>query len=145
MEQQEEYILDFDPAGSGYLYDEEGSVNLFELDSKMLDYQRRLAFLEQYRKDLALDEIEAEIKEAVIKLGATRTAGNLRATYNSGRKTFDWETATANAPEHLFRQYTKLVTDYTGLGRAMIETGLMAESDVPYTKAQPSVTFKTMK
>jgi len=45
------------------------------------------------------DELAAQIKTAVLAIGKTQVVGNVRATFSAGRRTFDYETAIANAIE----------------------------------------------
>ena len=64
-------------------------MNDTELATKMLQYG-----------DLkrGLDVLEAQIKIAVLERGKTQTVGSVRASYSTGRKTYDYE-ATINAAE----------------------------------------------
>ena len=64
-------------------------MNETELAMKMLQYGELRS---------TLDALEAQIKTAVLERGKTQTVGNVRASYSTGRKTYDYE-ATINAAE----------------------------------------------
>lgn len=58
-------------------------MNASELAMKMLEWEEK-------RRDL--DELEDEIKSAVLEIGKTQTVGNVRASFFNGKKKFDYET-----------------------------------------------------
>ena len=72
-------------------------MNVSELAIKMLDWET---------KKIELDAIEAEIKEAVLDLKATQTAGNVIASYSKGRRELDYETPGKNAPIDYIHAHT---------------------------------------
>jgi predicted transcriptional regulator len=80
-------------------------VNPSELAMKMLEWER-------LRREL--DEIETEIKEAVLGLGKTQVVGNVRATYSGGRRTYDYKTPvlSAGVSDDRLAEYQKVVTDW---------------------------------
>ena len=89
------------------------------------------------------DEIKAAIVDAVMELQETQSAGNVRATYSGGRKTYDYQAVGSDAPAALVKAYTteKVVvnTDY----RKLVLDGMKVEqAQVPFTQSEPSVTVK---
>jgi hypothetical protein len=98
--------------------------------------QKMLAW-EQAKR--ALDALTAEIEMAVLEIGKTQTVGNVRATYNQGRRTFLYETAAmlAEPDADIVQRYTttKTVTDWKTVCEAI-------GCDVPFTQGEPSVTVK---
>ena len=76
-------------------------MNASELANLMLKW-------EELRKQL--DDIEATIRLEVLAVGKTQTVGNVRATFNNGRRTFDYETpAKPIAPPELVMQHTEII------------------------------------
>ena len=63
-------------------------MNASELAIKMLEWEQNK------RK---LDALEAEIKAAVLEAGKTQTVGSVRASYSSGRTTYDYQTPVEKA------------------------------------------------
>ena len=58
--------------------------------------------LEWRRLKLQFNEIEEQIKAAVLEQGKTVVVGDVRARYSKPRKTYDYEaTARANAPDDI--------------------------------------------
>jgi len=100
------------------------------------------AMLEWEAKKKELDEIEAEIREAVLLIGKTQTVGNVRASYSAGRKTYDYEEGARGHPmvsEATIRLFTTPKVDWKGIcGHAGID-------DVPYKESGPSVTLKILE
>lgn len=101
-----------------------------ELAKKMLEWQEA-----QARADLLKMDIEA----AVLAIGKTQTAGNVRATYSAGRKSYDYESAareSAFVSEATISLFTTPSIDWRGVCKhAGIE-------DVPFTQSAPSVSLK---
>lgn len=88
-----------------------------------------------------LDELEAAIKDTVLQLGETFTVGDVRATFNSGRKTYNYEGAIASYSRthsigDLRDKYAKLTYDYKGM---CDELGIVT---FDWTQSDPSVTLK---
>lgn len=65
-------------------------MNASELATKMLDWEA---------KKFELDNIEEEIKQAVLELGSTQKVGNVMASYTSGRRKLDYEIPGKLAPK----------------------------------------------
>jgi hypothetical protein len=100
---------------------------------------RDLLRWEQKRREL--DELEAAIKDSVMQIGQTQTVGNVRATYNKGRKSYDYQAAAdghpmvSEATVELFTTTTPKI-DWRGICKhAGIE-------DVPFKQGVPSVSLK---
>lgn len=89
-----------------------------------------------------LDALGEEIKAVVLELGKTQTVGDITASYSSGRKSYDYETAAVESPlvdDSLIVQYTTTKTTTTTDYRTLCkELGIEA----PFTKSEPSVTIK---
>jgi len=102
-------------------------MNETELAMKMLQYGDLKA---------TLDVLEAQIKIAVLERGKTQTVGNVRASYSTGRKTYDYE-ATINAAESAgqlepgclapFEAYS---VDYEAAVEGFKAAGLIDDSDL---------------
>lgn len=108
------------------------------LDSREL----ALAMLEWEQKRAELDELEAAIKATVLELGTTQTVGNVRASYNSGRKTYDYESAARECvDEDVIAEYTDIVTVKKTDWRKLC---LEAKIDAPYKEGTPSVSLKLL-
>ena len=107
-------------------------MNNSELAMKMLEW-------EQMRNRLSA--IEKEIQDAVLALGKTQTAGNVRATFSNGRKTYDYESAASFHP--MFNEATRALFTQTIEKvdwKAICEH--MGVDDLPFTQTEPSVTVK---
>lgn len=82
--------------------------------------------------------LEDQIKEVVLSLEKTQVVGNVRATYSTGRKSYQYEDAWR---EHGLdtgldiEDYEKISYDYK---KACEDGGL----DVPFTQSDPSVLLK---
>ena len=72
-------------------------MNASELATKMLDWEA---------KKWILDNIEIEIKQAVLELGSTQKVGNVTATYLNGRRELDYETPGQLAPIEIIKKNT---------------------------------------
>ena len=98
-----------------------------ELAEKMLTWEKNKK---------ALDILEKEIAEEVMKIGKTQVVGGCRVTYSGGRNTYDYETAGKTAPKEIIEKYSKTdtLTDW--------------QSVVELSKVDPEIieecTFKTV-
>ena len=97
--------------------------------------------LEWEAAQLHADELKAQIEAAVLELGKTQTAGNVKATFYNGRKVYDYALAAIDHPMvsketvSLFKKVVETV-DWRGICKhAGIE-------DIPFTQSAPSVTVK---
>lgn len=98
-----------------------------ELTAKMLEWEAQKK---------VLDALEDVIKHAVMTLEETFIAGNVRATFSGGRKTYDYESAGKTAPQEVIDKFTTPKVDW----RLVCEE---AKFDaVPFTVSNPSVTIK---
>jgi hypothetical protein len=111
-----------------------------ELASLMLDWEGM-----QKRAD----ELRAKIVEEVLSVGKTQTVGNVRASYSSGRKNYDYagsimamERDGTLAPDAL-DPYTEIIPATTKVDFRAACVGLGIE-DIPFTQSPPSVTLKLM-
>jgi len=88
-----------------------------------------------------LDEIEQAIKDSVLQIGETVTAGNVKASYNKGRKSYEYNLIGKDAPRELVEEYTKVTTNVNW--RSLVIEGLgIPQDEVPYRQSEPSVTVK---
>lgn len=71
---------------------------------------RNLLRWEEKRREL--DLLERVISHAVLQLRKTQTVGNVRATFNNPRKSYDYETPGKRAPQDFITAYSKVVTDW---------------------------------
>lgn len=72
-------------------------MNASELVIKMLQWEK---------KKRILDEIEQEIKDAVLEIGKTQTAGLVRAIYFKGRAKYDYEIPGTHAPQEIINNHS---------------------------------------
>ena len=94
-------------------------MNASELATKMLDWET---------KKKELDNIESEIKEAVLELKSTQKVGNVTATYSNGRRELDYETPGKLAPVEIIQKNTTInkVVDWEGVA-ALIDPEIIEE------------------
>ena len=106
-------------------------MNATELAQAMLQWQE---LMEQ------ADNIEREIVQAVLELQKTQTVGNVRATYNKPRKTYDYQAACEKEQltETQLAPYAKTSIDYK---KACTEFLI---KDVPFTESSAKVTLKLL-
>ena len=105
------------------------NMNASELATKMLEWEQ---------KKTELDELEANIKVAVLDIGKTQTVGNVRATYSAGRKTFKYQDAANAHPDvdqTLIDAYTTPKIDWRGICKRF-------EIEPPFTQSSPTVSVK---
>lgn len=96
---------------------------------------------EQLRR--SLDELEAAIRDGVLQLGKTQTVGNVRASYSTGCKKYDYATAfrALKLPPDAIDPFQRLTrsTDWRAA------CGAHGVEDVPFTQGTPSVSIKPIK
>jgi hypothetical protein len=106
-----------------------------ELAKKMLEWGDRKA---------ELDALEEEIKVAVMELGATQTVGKVRASFSTGRKSYDYQRAVESyEAQGLFtddarKKYSKIAYDYRAICNELMIVA------IPFTESPPSVTLRMM-
>lgn len=85
--------------------------------------------------------LETEITNAVLDLGETLVAGNVRATYRSPRRSFDYERACEYAtPDQIARHtHTTIRTDWRTLA---LETLRLEQDRIPHSFSDPSVSIR---
>lgn len=83
----------------------------------------------------------AEIEEAVLGIGQTQTIGNVRVTYSTGRKKYDYERAAQISDVHqsTIHVYSKTVVDWRALCKGL------AIQDIPFTQSDPTAKIKLLK
>ena len=90
-----------------------------------------------------LDEIEAAIIDSVLQIGETVTAGNVKATYNTGRKRYDYADVGSDASAALVAEYTKVKTvEQTDWRKLVLDGMQISQEQVPFSQSEPSVTVK---
>jgi hypothetical protein len=88
-----------------------------------------------------MEQLEVEIRAAVMEIGKTQTVGNVRATYSGGRRSYDYETAVKSADVSPDDYVTVTRVDFKATcDRAMIIVG-----DALVTQSPPSVTVKLLE
>jgi len=105
-----------------------------ELAARMLEYEQRKR---------ELDALEAEIVAAVLETGTTQTVGNVRASYSTGRKSYDYRAALDGRDAAELLPWTEEVPATVKIDYRAACKGLGVE-DVPYTQSEPSVTVKLL-
>lgn len=68
--------------------------------------------LEWENKKKELDILETLIEDQVLSYGETFVVGAVRATYNNGRKTYDYEKAGLSADPAIVLECSKTVVDW---------------------------------
>ena len=103
--------------------------------------QLAMTMLEYEEAQRCADELRAQIESAVLEIGETQQVGNVKATYRTGRKNYDYAAAAAEVPDTLIEEYTKVKT--TVDWRKLALEGLGIEKDrLPFTQSDPSVSVK---
>jgi len=88
-----------------------------------------------------LEDIEEAIKTEVLAVGKTVDAGNVRASYSKGRRTFDYTLGgkiIETAPRTIIAEHTVNIEKIDW--KAVCED--MQIADIPFTTTEPSVTLK---
>ena len=89
------------------------------------------------------DNLEDDIKAAVLKMTKTQVVGNVRATYNRGRKQYDYERGVMLGFTGHDNDLEEVVTNHTEPRVAWKDVCKELEiEDIPFTQAKPSVTLK---
>ena len=107
-------------------------MNQSELATLMLEWEKAQA---------QADALKHVIEAAVLEIGETVKAGNVKAVYSGGRKTYDYRTALAGYDEVALAPWTTEVPATVKVDYLKACKGLGVE-DVPYTQSEPSVTVK---
>lgn len=107
-------------------------MDMSELAMKMLEWEA---------KKRVLDKLEDEIKATVLEIGKTQTVGNVRASYNSGRKTYDYEGAAKSATidDEVIRVYSEIRVDWRSV------CAVAEITDIPYSESEPSVSLRILE
>lgn len=88
-----------------------------------------------------LDYLEAHIRNEVLQLQESQKVGNVKATYYTGRRTYDYEAACEGTDDALVEAYTIPKVDWRSL--ALEGIGLEQE-EIPFKESQPSVSLKLL-
>jgi len=103
---------------------------------------RDMLLWEQKRREL--DDLEQAVKDAVLRLGKSQTVGNVKATYTSGRKTYDYEGTAVQAGlaenVELVGMFSHLVTDWRALCKAANVDEILIKS-----QSSPGVSLRLTK
>ena len=87
---------------------------------------------------LEIEELEAEITEAVLEAGKTVVVGDVRARYRNPRKSYDYETPGRAAGDELIQQYTTTETvtktDWRAVCKAIGVSGIARVTGEPSVK-----------
>lgn len=75
------------------------------MDSTQL--AEKMLLWEKNRK--ALDELEKEIQEEVLKLQETQVVGGCRVTYSGGRNTYDYDSPGKTAPKEIIEKHSTVI------------------------------------
>lgn len=96
------------------------------------------------------DALRAEIEAGVLALGRTQVVGNVRATFNNPRRTYQyeagfkaaWATALDKQDIPLLNKLEKAVDAASAVKVDWREVCAGLEIEAPYTTGEPSVTVK---
>lgn len=72
-----------------------------------LEFAKAMIRYEELYKELM--GLEKLIGDHVLSTGETQSIGNVKAKYNNGRTTYDYETPGKNAPAPVIEKYTQIV------------------------------------
>lgn len=85
--------------------------------------------------------LETRIKNAVLEQGESLTVGNVRASYYSGRKSYDYQAAAKDAPQDIVAAFTTTPAprvDWKGICEHL------GKDEIPFTQSAPSVKVKLL-
>jgi hypothetical protein len=88
------------------------------------------------------DELKAAIVDSVLQLEETVTAGNVKATYYRGRKSYDYSAVGQDAPQALKDKYTEAPAPKTDWRKLVVEGMGIDASQIPFTQSDPSVSLR---
>ncbi|GAG63413.1 unnamed protein product, partial [marine sediment metagenome] len=93
-----------------------------------------LKMLEWEKQKRELDGLGNEICSVVLDIGKTQTVGNVRATFNNGRKEYDYESPGINAPQEIINKHShsELEIDWMEVAK---EAGYTTEQREKHTKS----------
>lgn len=114
------------------------SVDMSQLAARMLTWEQM---------QLRANELRAVIEATVMRIGETQTVGNTRATYSSGRKTYDYAMAAMMCPrlkDSIAQQFTVTPEPQTDWRKICEHVGV-DKASIPFTQTEPSVTVKLLK
>ena len=100
------------------------------------------ALLQWESKKRELAELEKEIKDIVLQLGESQTAGNVKATYSQGRKKYNYQEAADGHPmveSATIKLFTSAPKARTNWRKICAHVGIY---DIPFEQDEPSVTLK---
>ena len=107
-------------------------MNKSELATKMIEWES---------KKKEIDQLETEIKHAVMLLEESFSVGDISAGFRAGNRKFDYESVGKNVSQDIIDNNTeeKIEIHWKGVCK---EAGI---SDIPFTTGNPSVNLKIKK
>ena len=121
------------------MMDPEANVDMSELARKMLRWEEAQLFA---------DDLRAEIKSAVMRIGRTQTVGNVRASYSGGRKSYDYHAGAASVSAPIINR--GIIERFTIVPPPRVDWRKICEhvgvnkADIPFTQGDPSVAVKLL-
>lgn len=106
------------------------------------------AMLEWEQIQAHADQLAFYIQDAVMNIEQTQTVGNVRVTYSTGRKTYDYEEAATDHPsvsqatidlysKRILKIDWKAICTHAGIGEQ--------PNDIKFTQSPPSAKIKLLK
>ena len=86
------------------------------------------------------DALKLVIQDVVLVLKETQQAGNVRAVYNKGRKSYNYEDVGSDASPDIVEKHTKTTTRIDW--RKVVEEMGVSKEIVPFSQSNPTVTLK---
>lgn len=95
----------------------------------------------------SLDTLEGEIAQAVLQLGKTQTVGNVRATFSTGRKTYDYQASARSllgmgdlSDNQSVQEATSSIVDW----HMVCDAIGISHDDIIFKSSAPAVTLKLL-
>ena len=88
------------------------------------------------------DELRVAIQDAVFELKETQQAGNVRAVYSEGRKTYSYEDVGSDASPDIVEKHTKTTTTTRTDWRKIVEEMNVPKDVIPFSQGKPSAKLK---
>lgn len=110
-------------------------MNKSELATKMIEWES---------KKKEIDQLEAEIKHAVMALEESFSVGDISAGFRAGTRSFNYESAGKNAPQDIIDNNTTTETKINWKS-VCSDLSLDKNKDIPFTTGNPSITLKIKK
>jgi len=107
-------------------------MNKSELATKMIEWES---------KKKEVDQLEAEIKQAVMLLEESFNVGDISAGFRAGNRKFDYESAGSQATPEIIKSNTVQTTS-TNWKKVCSDANI---ENIPFTTGNPSITLKIKK